>query len=308
MKKFIVLIVFSAFLIGGGLTIKEKIFYAGEVLEGTPIVHEFTLENRGKKPVNIKKVIATCGCTTVGYDRTIPQGGKGRITLNVRTTGYQGNISKRAIVYTDDPDMKRFTLTINAVVKPIIRIKPNKFIFIRKKAGKEGKAEITLSSDVYPEFKITKVSAFPQEAVKAEYEKEGKEWKVKLLFSKNLKLGQNRGYVRIWTNIKKYPAVWINYLCEVEGKIKLVPDTLSFYRNRGGINFRVVTINTKEKGIKIELKKCPEEFNCFLHRVSGGYILLVVMEKPSSNQTNKKIELISNVKNEENLVVKTIIR
>ncbi|MCD6454784.1 MAG: hypothetical protein J7L62_05720 [Candidatus Aminicenantes bacterium] len=51
MKKFIVLIVLSAFLIGGGLTTKKKIFYAGEVLEGTPIVHEFTLENRGKSPL-----------------------------------------------------------------------------------------------------------------------------------------------------------------------------------------------------------------------------------------------------------------
>ncbi len=308
MRKTAFLLLFSILLIGGGLTVKKKVFNAGEVLEGNPIIHEFILENHGKKPINIKRVRTSCGCTTAGYDRTIPPGGKGKIVLRVRTMGYQGRISKRAFVDTDDPDLRQFTLTINAVVKPIVKIEPNKFVFVRKRAGEEATSEITLSSEVYPDFRITKVTVSQQRDVRVEFEKQGRKWRVRLYFSRNMKLGQNRGYIRIWTDIKKYPVVWVNYLCEVEGKIKVLPNTLTFSKSRPGINFRVVTIRAKEKGIKIKLKKCPAGFDCFLHSVKGGYILLVVMETPPSGPLQDKIELTSNVKNEEHLEIGLMVR
>jgi len=51
------------------------------------------------------------------FDRTIPPGGEGKITLKVQTRGYQGAISKSAKVYTNDPRKNIELLTIKAFVK-----------------------------------------------------------------------------------------------------------------------------------------------------------------------------------------------
>ena len=55
------------------------------------------------------------------FDGAIPPGGVGKITLSVSTKGYQGSISKRARVYSNDPKNKQATLTLMASVK-----EPNK--------------------------------------------------------------------------------------------------------------------------------------------------------------------------------------
>ena len=51
------------------------------------------------------------------FDRTIPPGGEGKITLRIKTRGYQGVISKSAKVYTNDPRKKIKLLTIKAFIK-----------------------------------------------------------------------------------------------------------------------------------------------------------------------------------------------
>lgn len=58
------------------------------------------------------------------FDRSIPPGGEGKITLTVDTRGYEGNIHKTAVVYTNDPKMARFTLGVRAFVHVPISVKP----------------------------------------------------------------------------------------------------------------------------------------------------------------------------------------
>lgn len=58
------------------------------------------------------------------YDRVIPPGGEGKITLSVRTKGYEGKIHKTARVETNDPRMKTFTLGLRAFVQVPIYVKP----------------------------------------------------------------------------------------------------------------------------------------------------------------------------------------
>ena len=53
----------------------------------------------------------------VSFDRTIPPGGVGKIKLSMSTEGFQGNIRKRARVYSNDPEAKDAYLSIMAFVK-----------------------------------------------------------------------------------------------------------------------------------------------------------------------------------------------
>jgi len=72
------------------------------------------------------------------FDRAIPPGGEGRITLKINTKGYRGEINKRAKVYTNDPKNRIVTLTIKALVMVTIRVSPVSVYF----KGHEGQ-EIT---------------------------------------------------------------------------------------------------------------------------------------------------------------------
>ena len=51
------------------------------------------------------------------FDKAIPPGGEGKITLTVRTKGYQGMIRKAARVKTNDPANKNVVLVVKAMVK-----------------------------------------------------------------------------------------------------------------------------------------------------------------------------------------------
>lgn len=58
------------------------------------------------------------------FDRSIPPGGEGKITLTVNTKGYEGNIRKTAAVYTNDPKRAQFTLGVRAFVHVPISLRP----------------------------------------------------------------------------------------------------------------------------------------------------------------------------------------
>ncbi|GEM_PF-2304464 len=307
MKRTLGILLLFPLLASSGLRIKSTAYDAGEVPEGKPIIHKFVLKNTGKKAISIKKVLAGCGCTTVNYDKTIPPGQQGEITLRVRTSGYQGKITKRAVVYTDDPSLPTITLSITAVVKPTVRIEPRRFIFLRKFKGETATSTVWLSSEKYPNFKITGISANPQNAVEAEFKREKGKWRVDLRF-RGMKPGQNRGYIKIQTDIPEKPVLWINYLCMVEGTLKAMPTSLIFYRKNSGINYRVVTITSRDERARITLEKCPKHFRCFLHRVSGGYIFLISLEKPPSSPMEERLTFRSNVKGEEEITVNLKVR
>jgi hypothetical protein len=70
------------------------------------------------------------------FDRTIPPGGEGKITLKVNTRGYQGKIRKRAKVYTNDPRRNVEVLSIKAFVKVPIYLS-SKYVYLRGLAGRK---------------------------------------------------------------------------------------------------------------------------------------------------------------------------
>jgi len=56
------------------------------------------------------------------FDRSIPPGGEGKITLKLNTRGYEGKLRKATVVYTNDPNASREMLFFEALVKTAIMI------------------------------------------------------------------------------------------------------------------------------------------------------------------------------------------
>jgi len=64
------------------------------------------------------------------FDRTIPPGGEGKITLRIKTAGYQGKIQKRAKVYTNEARNNVAVLSIKAFVKAPIYLSPS-YVYLK---------------------------------------------------------------------------------------------------------------------------------------------------------------------------------
>ena len=69
------------------------------------------------------------------FDRAIPPGGVGTITLKVNTRGYNGNIVKGALVRTNDPAQQAVNIAVRANVLPYILVEPGGAILLSGIAG-----------------------------------------------------------------------------------------------------------------------------------------------------------------------------
>lgn len=78
-----------------------EIVKTGEVLFQKPHTVVFGFTNKGNKPLHIKKVDSSCGCTKVSYTRgNIAPGGRGEITV-VYDAAILGTFNKYVEVYTN---------------------------------------------------------------------------------------------------------------------------------------------------------------------------------------------------------------
>lgn len=68
----------------------DKEFNFGKIAQGKPVSHRFILRNRGRIPIIIKAVNATCGCTATSFSKApVLHNKNGYIeaTFNAATTG-----------------------------------------------------------------------------------------------------------------------------------------------------------------------------------------------------------------------------
>lgn len=82
------------------------------------VTTQFEFTNTGKSPVIIKRVSASCGCTTPSYTREpVLPGKKGVISAKYSTVARPGTFNKTITVYTNVPDTV-YVLTIKGNVVP----------------------------------------------------------------------------------------------------------------------------------------------------------------------------------------------
>ncbi|MGE4586068.1 MAG: DUF1573 domain-containing protein [Mangrovibacterium sp.] len=86
--------------------------------ETGPRTHMFAFENRGKAPLILQAVYASCGCTTPQWtQKPVAPGGQGVIRVSYNPEGRPGPFRK-AITVSTNGDPARTVLTIKGVVEP----------------------------------------------------------------------------------------------------------------------------------------------------------------------------------------------
>lgn len=89
----------------------------GEVKEGDVINHEFVFSNNGKSDLIIRKIKASCGCTTAAPKvNVLKPGEKTSMSASFKTAGFTGRQSKTITVITNDPKNPSIVLRLSGTV------------------------------------------------------------------------------------------------------------------------------------------------------------------------------------------------
>ncbi len=101
------------------LMIQSAVYEAGDIEPGALVRHEFAIANEGNAPLEITEVKPGCGCAAAMFDRVIPPGATGAITISVKVyPEWAGQtLRKTAWVLTNDPVSPQVRLVISGRVK-----------------------------------------------------------------------------------------------------------------------------------------------------------------------------------------------
>jgi uncharacterized membrane protein len=90
----------------------------GKIKAGDKVTHEFRLTNTGKKPLIIRKVKASCGCTVAAPEKNeLKPGESTSIKVTFDSTGRAGKDSKSVTVITNDPRQPTINLVIHGEIE-----------------------------------------------------------------------------------------------------------------------------------------------------------------------------------------------
>lgn len=90
----------------------------GTVKQNSKVTHVFTFSNEGKSNLKIRKIRATCGCTTVEPDKKIIKPGeKGSFKAIFHTGNRKGHQRKLIYFISNDPKKSNLRLTIKGKVE-----------------------------------------------------------------------------------------------------------------------------------------------------------------------------------------------
>ena len=78
------------------------------------------------------------------YDRAIPPGGTGNVTLRIDSSSVRGEFEKKAIVWSNDPDRRSIALYLKGQVKPHISLDPGGYIALVGAKGKIPKGHVDI--------------------------------------------------------------------------------------------------------------------------------------------------------------------
>ena len=253
------------------------------------------------------------------FDRTIPPGGEGKITLEVRTKGFQGKMHKKARVFSNDPKHPQVTIGLKGKVWVPIHVNP-RYVRLRGTEDEEIEGVVRLRGEKKEPLiaKIASVSIPDKVEVKLEETQKGLTYQLKI---KNKVKGEARyrGKVRLTTNYPEKPEIVIQVIGDIRGRLEVRPRILSFGRvsqerlrqlkNNPKVMTRSVTV-LLNKGNDLKIEKVELEKSIF--RVStketqpGRMVQILVepvLEKLKKGANQDRLKIYTNQKGREVLEV-----
>ena len=143
------------------------------------------------------------------FDKAVPPGGEGKITLKVDTKGYQGTLRKSARVKTNDPENQNMVLAIKATVKVPIYVS-TRYVNLFGKGDREVGKTVKIRAELDNPLNLTVADFTLENKVKYAITTvlKGKEYSIQ--FTSLPKVKENfSGILKLQTNYPEKPEITI---------------------------------------------------------------------------------------------------
>jgi len=175
-KYFLLALIFisslSAQVIGPKITVDEKEYDFGTIIEGAIVSHKFFISNEGTADLDLIRVSASCGCTVAkpAEDKLEP-GESTELNVTFNSARKKGNKKNYVTIYTNDKTNERFKIITTAKVlardeqpdeiknSSILSLSKRTHDFGRVKEGKVLELDIIVNNNGKSDLKIEKVNA-----------------------------------------------------------------------------------------------------------------------------------------------------
>jgi hypothetical protein len=195
----------------------------------------------------------------VRYDRTIPPGGVGQVTLQVNTSGFRGGITKSAQVTTNDPKQRKTKIYLSINVRAHIIVEPGPKILLRGFVGDNIHHTVRIRAADDRPLKITKIQTNLQSVIdyKLTPRDDGKKYNLEVV-SKVTEQKTASGFLTLQTNHPKKKVLKLSVHVRVKPEIQAWPNRIVFYEevkpeSKRKESKRVLTImNNRGKSFRIQ--------------------------------------------------------
>ena len=197
-------------------TVPQTAFDFGKIYEDQALTHTFVIQNTGTSPLSIEDVDPDCACTVPSFDKTIPAGGQGNITLTIKPFSVLHQFKKETKVRLNDPERPLLLLTLTGVAQPFIEIQPSHIVRLRGSPGDNLKGEVRFISHQPGPWKITGFRTTIPDKIEVSLKPEVPD-KVYVLEvrNKNQQAGPYAGLVKLFTNAEKRPRLIVRVFGEI---------------------------------------------------------------------------------------------
>ena len=143
------------------------------------------------------------------YDRSIPPGGEGKITLKLFTRGYEGKLHKTATILTNDPKTPQDTLVIEASIKTPIMVS-ERMVFLKGTRQESITKTVDIKGELDKPLKLEALDYTLDKKVNFNIEEVVKGKHYRVTFTSIPNVGSScRGYLRFKTNYPEKPELMI---------------------------------------------------------------------------------------------------
>jgi hypothetical protein len=253
------------------------------------------------------------------FDRTIPPGGEGKITLELKTKGYQGKVNKTARVETNDPRQPQIMIGLFGTVWVAVEMSPQ-YGHIQGVVGE--KIENIVSLEAKKEeplvLELTSVSIPDKVDVELKQVEKGRKYEVRIQ-NKVKGVANYNGEIKLKTNYPEAPELVVRVTGNVRPTVEARPKELSFGRisqqqfdqvtkNKRPLTRPILVILNKGEDLKVTKVRLEKSlFKAATQGLQNNRMVQVVVEadfgKLKKGMNEDILEITTNQKGHEVLKV-----
>ena len=203
----------------------------------------------------------------VHYDRTIPPGGVGQITLEVNTTGLRGKITKSAQITTNDPQQRHTKIYLSINIRAHIIVEPGPKILLRGIVGEDIRRVLHIRPVDDQPLEIIKITSNLDSAIDYKLSsKEGSHQYDLEVVSKATGKKTASGFITLRTNHPKKSVLKLSVHIRIRPELEVWPNRIFFQEQSGaganrGVSKRLLTVrNNRGKNFSIRELSFNKEY------------------------------------------------